>query len=50
MPKFALGFDGLHLKLSDIPKQKLRFKELSMLFDEVQATASKEEEELELQE
>lgn len=36
LPNFALAFDGLHLKLSDIPKQKYMFSELTKLFHEVQ--------------
>lgn len=50
MPKFALAFDGLHLKLADIPKQKYKFAELKKMFDEVEEIEVKEEEAEELKE
>lgn len=33
--KVALGFDGLRLKLSDIPQQKLKYEQLKLLFEDV---------------
>lgn len=43
-PEFALAFDGLHLKLEDIPKQKYKFAELTKMFSEVGELDTEEEE------
>lgn len=45
LPVFAFAFDGLHLKLQDIPKQRLKFDRLEKLFDEVVEMEAIEEEE-----
>lgn len=45
LPVFALAFDGMHIKIGDIPKQRYFFGELGKVFDEVKQMEDQEVEE-----